>query len=76
MSAPQDNKATEGNPISGEGARRKFLKKSGGILVAAPAAVLLLSATSKNAVSQVLYGDATIHPDGNIVKSTLETMTR
>lgn len=76
MSEPQDSNANENGPISGEGARRKFLKKSGGIVVAAPAAVLLLSATSKNAMSQVLYGDATIHPDGNIVKSTIDAMTR
>lgn len=35
--------------VSGQSARRKFLKRSGTIAVAAPAAALLLSATSANA---------------------------
>ena len=76
MSEHHLDKAPEGDPVSGQAARRKFLKRSGGVAIAAPAAVLLLSATSKSAMAQVLYGDATIHPDGNIVKSTLDTMTR
>ena len=35
--------------VTGSEARRRFLKKSGGVAVAAPAAVLLLSATRANA---------------------------
>lgn len=35
--------------VSGQNARRKFLKRSGRIAVAAPAAVLLLAAANKSA---------------------------
>lgn len=76
MSEPHGDEVPETNPISGQVARRKFLKKSGGVAIAAPAAVLLLSAASKSAMSQVIYGDATIHPDGNVVKSAMEAIRR
>ena len=42
-----------GNAVSGKAARRKFLKTSGRVAIAAPAAVLLLSAASKSAQAQV-----------------------
>ena len=38
--------------LSGQSARRKFLTTSGRIAIAAPAVVLLLSATSRNAQAQ------------------------
>jgi hypothetical protein len=38
-----------GERLEGPSARRKFLKASGRVAIAAPAVVLLLSATSKNA---------------------------
>lgn len=38
--------------VSGQVARRKFLRTTGAAAVAAPAAVLLLSATSKNALGR------------------------
>jgi hypothetical protein len=38
---------------SGQGARRKFLKQSGRMAVAAPAVVLLLSAQSRGAAAAV-----------------------
>lgn len=44
-----DERKEPGNPVSEEAAaRRDFLKKSGRIAVAAPAAVLLLSVASKS----------------------------
>ena len=49
MSEQDQSKAQGSTPISGQEARRKFLRKSGGIAIAAPAAVLLLSATTRNA---------------------------
>ena len=53
MSEHHVDKAPEGDPVSGQAARRKFLKRSGGVAIAAPAAVLLLSATnSKSAMAQ------------------------
>jgi len=53
MSEHHVDKAPEGDPVSGQTARRKFLKRSGGVAIAAPAAVLLLSATnSKSAMAQ------------------------
>jgi hypothetical protein len=44
---------TSGNAEAGSGqaARRKFIKNSGGLAIAAPAVVLLLSAASKTAVA-------------------------
>jgi hypothetical protein len=39
--------------VSGQNARRKFLKMSGRVAVAAPAAVLLLAAANKSAHAQV-----------------------
>lgn len=39
------------NAVSGQAARRKFLKKSGSVAIAAPAAMLLLAATSKSALA-------------------------
>ena len=51
MSEQHIDPAPEGAPISGQQARRKFLKTSGGVAIAAPAAVLLLSATSKSALA-------------------------
>lgn len=53
MSERHVDPAPESNPVSGRAARRQFLKKSGGVAIAAPAAVLLLSATSKSALAQV-----------------------
>jgi hypothetical protein len=38
-----------GETLEGVSARRKFLRTSGRVAIAAPAVVLLLSATSKNA---------------------------
>ena len=52
MSEQHIDPAPEGAPISGHQARRKFLKTSGGVAIAAPASVLLLSATSRNAQAQ------------------------
>ena len=49
MSEQDQDKAQGSPPISGQEARRKFLRKSGSVVIAAPAAALLLSATSKNA---------------------------
>ena len=40
-------------------ARRDFLKKSGRVAVAVPAAALLLSVQSKSAVAQSQYGPPT-----------------
>jgi hypothetical protein len=40
------------NPVTGQAARRKFLRTSGAAAVAAPAAVLLLSATSRSVSAQ------------------------
>ena len=42
--------------ISGQAARRNFLKTSGRVAIAAPAVVLLLSAGSKSADAQTTYG--------------------
>jgi hypothetical protein len=42
-----------GEQIEGVSARRKFLRTSGRVAIAAPAVVLLLSATSRSAVAQV-----------------------
>jgi hypothetical protein len=41
--------------VTGQTARRRFLKKSGQVAVAAPAAVLLLSATRANAIQPDPY---------------------
>jgi len=41
------------NAVSGQAARRKFLKKSGSVAIAAPAAMLLLAATSKSALANI-----------------------
>ena len=52
-----DERKEPGNPVSDEAAaRRDFLKKSGRIAVAAPAAVLLLSVSSKAAAVADIYG--------------------
>jgi anaerobic selenocysteine-containing dehydrogenase len=40
--------------VTGQTARRKFLKQSGRAAVAAPAAVLLLSAASKSAANNIV----------------------
>ena len=45
----------ENDPISGQAARRKFLKKSGSVAIAAPAAMLLLSMASKSAAADDIY---------------------
>ena len=44
---------TTGEQLEGVSARRKFLRTSGRVAIAAPAVVLLLSATSRSAVAQV-----------------------
>ena len=51
MSEQQVDTTPDSDPISGQAARRQFLKKSGSVAIAAPAAVLLLSATSKSALA-------------------------
>ena len=45
-----------GSKVSGPDARRNFLKMSGRVAVAAPAAVLLLAAANKSALAQVYGG--------------------
>jgi hypothetical protein len=47
-----DSTPETADAVSGQGARRKFLKQSGKLAIAAPAAVLLLSAASRNASAQ------------------------
>jgi len=58
------NRESERNPqieeVSGENARRRFLRTSGRVAVAAPAAVLLLAATQRNASAQAAPYQ---HPD-------------
>lgn len=51
-----DERKEPGNPVSEEAAaRRDFLKKSGRIAIAAPAAVLLLSVSSKSSAISLPY---------------------
>lgn len=57
MSDTSEQDAVHLQPVSGQDARRRFLRISGKAAVAAPAAALLLAATSRNAAAQV-YGDA------------------
>jgi hypothetical protein len=45
---PVDSPETE---VTGNEARRRFVKNSGGMALAAPAVILLLSAHSKNALA-------------------------
>ena len=49
----EKHEVTPAGELSGQEARRKFLKISGRAALAAPAAALLLSATAKNAAAQV-----------------------
>ena len=55
MSEQQVDTTPDCDPISGQAARRKFLKKSGSVAIAAPAAVLLLSVTSTSAAADDIY---------------------
>ena len=49
-----DERKEPGNPVSDEAAaRRDFLRKSGRIAVAAPAAILLLSVSSKSSAIDI-----------------------
>ena len=58
-----DERKEPGNPVSDEAAaRRDFLRKSGRIAVAAPAAILLLSVSSRAAAVPGIYGPPT-NPD-------------
>lgn len=51
-----DERLESGEPISDEAAaRRNFLKKSGRVAIAAPAAVLLLSVSQKSFAVDGLY---------------------
>ena len=53
MSEESLNPSSESDATSGPTARRRFLKKSGAVAIAAPAAALLLSATSKSSFAQI-----------------------
>ena len=52
-----DVKGGGASTLSGQEARRNFLKKSGRVAIAAPAAVLLLAAANKSAIAQAYGGD-------------------
>lgn len=57
MSDNQPGKTSETlAAINGQAARRDFIKKSGRVAIAAPAAVLLLSAAGKSTVAQAASG--------------------
>lgn len=57
-----DERQERGQGISSDGtARRKFLKRSGGVAVAAPAVALLLAAQSKVAMARP-YGTPPDNP--------------
>ena len=57
MSDKQEKKTSESlDGFSGQAARRKFIKNSGGLVVAAPAAVLLLSAASRSTIAEAASG--------------------
>lgn len=49
--------------INGQAARRDFIRKSGRVAIAAPAAVLLLSAAGKSTVAQAASGGFVNPPD-------------
>jgi hypothetical protein len=48
--------ANSNDAVSGPSARRKFLRQSGRVAIAAPAVVLLLSAGSRGAYAQAVGG--------------------
>lgn len=52
MAEKPDVSSQSDGKFSGQDARRKFLKTSGRMAIAAPAVVLLLSAGSKSAIAQ------------------------
>jgi hypothetical protein len=59
MNDPQQiDPAKEPAPVSGQAARRRFLRASGHVAIAAPAAVLLLSAAGKASADDAYTPDA------------------
>jgi hypothetical protein len=50
--------STHATPLSGQAARRRFLRASGQVAIATPAAVLLLSAGKASAIDDVYTLDA------------------
>jgi len=50
--------------VSGPAARRRFLRTSGRVAVAAPAVVLLLAASQRNASAQTPYQTPPANPPG------------